>query len=702
MMLFFKNNKTKETTRKNTRDKKLFEDYNKQNNNSNILDQSFQFLKNNEIFIQNDSKNEENNSEDSTSNDSFEKECLRTARNKWRNNQKNEINSNIDEESGNSDKKDKLCKLYDVLEIRDDFKLYKYSNVQRTNPHTLIYQYFYDKFDGEDYKKSKIILFIGKTGDGKTTAINAFFNILKGIKIEDKYRFILVQEPKKEKGQAESQTDGVHLYYLKDYNKQPIIIIDSQGFGDTRGKEYDEMIQKAFEYSFTKIIDHINTISFIAKSTDARLDNLVRYIFSCATSLFSQDISENLIILATHANKSTIKEGPQFIDCISSDENFKNILKNMDKKWWYAADSKSILDNDIDRLTKYSYNQLKDLYEEKVQKSKPKDISKSSEVVMNRNKIKNIIQNIISNYRNIINEKEKLTPIENKINEYQNKINDINYKMSNKRTLINQIYVPDKEYKLRMIKNKRDSKIRQLDNEYEERTVVNNKYVGGSHTYCSYCKRNCHEYCDCVGGFLNRCYIFPVFGNDCEICGHSKSEHTLHSSYKYVTETERIKINNNNKIEKEKKSYWDQYYKICDEYNRSIDEKNINEKQLDDLENEKSQLYTQLNIYENDKNLINENIRIKVNNLKSIIIDLIKISEKIKNIAMNQYHFDIENEYIETLISQMMEFKLTNDQIQKLKNNKKYNQLFQKLSKLSLEELIKNDEIFFDELKKIM
>ena len=54
----------------------------------------------------------------------------------------------------------------------------------------------------------------------------------------------------------------------------------------------------------------------------------------------------------------------------------------------------------------------------KVQKSKAKDISKSSEVVMNRNKIKNIIQTIISNYINIIDEKEKLTPIENKINEY--------------------------------------------------------------------------------------------------------------------------------------------------------------------------------------------------------------------------------------------------------------------------------------------
>ena len=52
------------------------------------------------------------------------------------------------------------------------------------------------------------MIFIGKTGDGKSTAINALFNIIKGIKLEDNHRFILIKEPKKAKGQAESQTDS--------------------------------------------------------------------------------------------------------------------------------------------------------------------------------------------------------------------------------------------------------------------------------------------------------------------------------------------------------------------------------------------------------------------------------------------------------------------------------------------------------------
>jgi hypothetical protein len=449
------------------------------------------------------------------------------------------------------------------------------------------------------------------------------------------------------------------------------------------------------------MINHINTICFIAKSSDARLDNTTKYIFSSATSLFSQDISENLIILATHADKTAMRKGPLFIGCISSDENFKNIVKNMDKKWWYAIDSKSIFDNDIDKLTTLSYNQLKDLYEEKIQKSKAKDISKSSEVIMNRNKIQNLIPNIISSYKNIINEKGRLPPIESKINEYQNKIKDIDYKISNKRSLIDQMYIPDKDYKLRMIENERDSKIRELDNQYEEKTVINLKYVGGNHTYCSSCQRNCHESCDCYGYILNRCYVFSIFGT-CEKCGHYKSSHTLYSSSKYVTETQKNKINNNDKIQKERDKYWQKYDEIYDEYNRKMSEKNKRQNELNDLYNEKIKLNSQKNSYKNDKNRVNENIKFKINNLKSIILELMNISQKIKNIAMNQFHLDIENEYIETSIEYLKDSSNNNDQIKKLKENKKYNQIFQELTKLSLEELIQYDETFLNEIKKLI
>ena len=125
------------------------------------------------------SNNEIINDQDSYLDDSsYDMKFMHTARNKWRSNKKEET-----EEAGYNG-----YNMQEIIEIKDDLKIYKYSNVEKINSHQLIYEYHYDKFDNNDYKNAYIILFIGKTGDGKTTAINAFFNIIKGIRIEDKYK----------------------------------------------------------------------------------------------------------------------------------------------------------------------------------------------------------------------------------------------------------------------------------------------------------------------------------------------------------------------------------------------------------------------------------------------------------------------------------------------------------------------------------
>ena len=76
------------------------------------------------------------------------------------------------------------------------------------------------------------------------------------------------------------------------------------------------MITETFEYVFSNVIKHINTACFISNSFHNRLDILTKYIFSSVTSLFSDDITENFIILATFAGKDTIKNGPAFIESI--------------------------------------------------------------------------------------------------------------------------------------------------------------------------------------------------------------------------------------------------------------------------------------------------------------------------------------------------------------------------------------------------
>ena len=315
---------------------------------------------------------------------------------------------------------------YEIIEKKENLIFYKYSSLERQpSNHPLVYQYFYDKFDINDYEKAYVILFCGKTGDGKTTAINAFFNIIKGIQLEDNYRFILITEPKKSKGQTQTQTDGVHLYYLKDYNNQPILIIDSPGCGDTRGKHYDEMVNEAFNYVFSDIIYYINIICFISKSNTNRLDELTKYTFNTVINLFSEDIYGNLIILTTFASKNTIKEGPAFVEIIQNDEDFLKIKSRMDVKWWYAFDSKCILDNEIDELSNYSFSQLNELYEEKIKKIRPKSVKKCAKILQSKKQLKIQFNNLRYPFEDLLIEKTNLNEKEKVLNEISNKIKDM-------------------------------------------------------------------------------------------------------------------------------------------------------------------------------------------------------------------------------------------------------------------------------------
>ena len=616
---------------------------------------------------------------------SFENQCIQTARNKWRNNEKQIIGQNFNE----------------LLEIKDELKIYKYSNVEGSSTHKLIYQYYYDDFDSNDHKNAKIILFIGKTGDGKSTAINAFFNIIKGIKIEDKYRYILIKEPIKDKGQAESQTDGLHLYYIKDNNNNPIIIIDSQGYGDTRGKEYDEKINEAFEYIFTNIIDHINTICFIAKSNESRLDILIKYIFSCVTSLFSEDLIQNIIFLCTHADRSTIKEGPQFIKSISTEKNFKTIIEKINTKFWYAVESISIFDDEInDKLCQYSFNQLYKLYEEKVKNSQSKNISSSSEIIKNRNEINTIIKKIILKSQSINPEKEKIKEKEKIINEYDNKINNIDYKRDNINRLISMVYVPDINNEIYEIERERDNIIYNLDNQYEEKEVRNTQYYGGNNTYCDKCKNNCHCPCDCFGSLFDRCEVFSFFSKICDKCGHHKDSHYIRSSYRYVDEIQRKKINNYSKIQEKRNYYQRRIDEARNEYYSKKEKKDNLQNELYDLYYQKNVLDNQKYNYINEKDEINKNIEAINKDIILIMLELLNISNKIKNIAMNQFHADIENEYIDTLIDRIEEIGNKDDkQIKQLKEFKKYSDIYQGLKNISEEELTLNGPEYF--LKKL-
>jgi hypothetical protein len=499
---------------------------------------------------------------------------------------KNENVTNSNKPKSSNKKKIEDFSKYEIIKKRKDFTIYKYSNVKRESNHDLVYQYYFDSFEASDYESAYVVLFCGKTGDGKSTALNAFFNIIKGIELKDNYRFILITEPPKAKGQAESQTDGVHLYYLKDYNNKPIILIDSQGYGDTRGITYDQRINSAFEYVFSNVISHINTVCFIAKANTNRLDTVTKYIFSSVTSLFADDITENFVIVPTFASKDTIDEGPAFVESIKTDADFLKLEERKDK-WWFALDSKSVLDNEEDKITKYSFEQMKTLYEKKIKKLPSKEIKNSAEVMKNRIILRPKLELLNETFINLMMEQGNLQLKIKDLAEISIKISDMENRIKMFENDARNLDPEALERKMKELNDDLNNKLSNLCNENEEKFINSCEFDKDEnyHTHCDKCERNCHNICDCNFRFAGRCkiYTFGIIGEKkCEICHCPKSCHR-NDNYHWVKKRICIKKDNSSQIEEERRRNEAEKQRYLEELNQKRSNKNKINSQIDEL-----------------------------------------------------------------------------------------------------------------------
>eukprot|EP00063_Salmo_salar_P064799 XP_014039634.1 PREDICTED: uncharacterized protein LOC106592814 [Salmo salar] len=135
-------------------------------------------------------------------------------------------------------------------------------------------------------------------------------NYILGVKWEDCYRFKLIHEVTK--SQAEGQTVVVTSYEL--YN-QPgfqipysLTIIDTPGFGDTRGMAQDKLLtQMLKDFLCNPLgIDHIDAVCFVVQASLVRLSPSQRYIFDSILSIFGKDVAENILILVTFVDGKQI------------------------------------------------------------------------------------------------------------------------------------------------------------------------------------------------------------------------------------------------------------------------------------------------------------------------------------------------------------------------------------------------------------
>ncbi|XP_038077139.1 uncharacterized protein LOC119744987 [Patiria miniata] len=159
----------------------------------------------------------------------------------------------------------------------------------------------------------KVIMVVGVTGSGKSTLINAIANHILDVDRKDDFRFKMVDvNEARGSSQAYSQTQVLTSYtlYRHNYLSLPytLTIIDTPGFGDTRGIERDkaimDKIREFFLDSESHGIDHIDAIGFVVQASQARLTQTQKYVFDSILSVFGKDISDNIRLLVTFADQS--------------------------------------------------------------------------------------------------------------------------------------------------------------------------------------------------------------------------------------------------------------------------------------------------------------------------------------------------------------------------------------------------------------
>ena len=556
-------------------------------------------------------------------------------------------------------------------------KLIKYSNKEMQVYSNLIYQYFYDKFKTEDYINAKRILFFGDNLKERIKAINAYFNIVKGINLDENERFILIENEKSNK----QFNLGIHMYYIKDNNNKSFILINCNGYGEDKNKENDDKLNEAFKLLFEKLVKQINLICFVIKENDERVNIFQRYIIGCVTNLLSEDILKNFIYLVTDINIYNIKQRPQISITLYNDIYYDYIKYKIDKKWFYSINADSLFNNEINELSKYSYSQLIELHKEKVQNSIKISTHQSFEIVKNRIDIKNYVNNIISKFKTLKKEDDKLSNLNSFINSYNEKIKKIEDDITLKNENINYINNSlDKiNTELSELENQHNNKMYELDNEYETITIKVLDSSSYKHTICYSCKTNCHPYCECFWRF-GSCKVFPLFDDYCDECGHSKDSHDTRIKMRYIDKEEQRKINNDDKKYYENERYNEKKNEFNIEINNKKNEKEKIYEEINDLNNEINNLEIDKSYYVKEKNEVNDCMKILYKEISDMINILIDISNKIEKNALNKFHIEIENDYIDYLIDEITKKDNNEIKIQKLIKRKQINILYRELS----------------------
>ncbi|CAF3126009.1 unnamed protein product [Rotaria sp. Silwood2] len=181
------------------------------------------------------------------------------------------------------------------------------------------------------------ILLVGESGVGKSTFINAFVNYLTFKTLNEAEQgkpvvlipvsFLMTvgkdfeehtvkfgnsdsynNEDFDHPGQSVTQHCKSYIFHLNDINKKKLRIIDTPGFGDTRGSDQDDAnMQHILEY--INELTHLNAICFLLKPNTSQINSFFVTCLTQLLDLLGSNARQNIVFCFTNARSTFYTPG---------------------------------------------------------------------------------------------------------------------------------------------------------------------------------------------------------------------------------------------------------------------------------------------------------------------------------------------------------------------------------------------------------
>ncbi|KAJ8335262.1 hypothetical protein SKAU_G00409010 [Synaphobranchus kaupii] len=188
----------------------------------------------------------------------------------------------------------------------EPMKIYVLNTVKKElSEDGLVRKYTFGKKDNK--QRNRTIMLVGQTGTGKSALINMMLNYMLVVKWEDNVRFQIIPD-EGERLQTQSQTSAITAYEifgLEDLSLPfSLTVIDTPGYGDTKGPETDKSIAQNLYTLFNSSngVQQIDAACLVVKASENRLSAKEIYIFESILSIFGKNMEKNLMALITFSD----------------------------------------------------------------------------------------------------------------------------------------------------------------------------------------------------------------------------------------------------------------------------------------------------------------------------------------------------------------------------------------------------------------